>query len=68
MENKPIEKIKPRGKTLQGMYFSILQANFVCFLSLKMYLLITLLRELLTKLSYIAVHLVSGFILTSLLV
>lgn len=59
-------KPKPIGKTPQGMCFYIPQANFGYFLSLKMYLLITLLWELLTKLSYIAVHLVSGFIPTSL--
>lgn len=51
---------KNQEELLQGMCFSILQGNFG-FLSLKMYLFILLLWELLTKLSYIAVHLVSGF-------
>lgn len=62
--NPPKKKKITRGNTLQGICFSILKGNFG-FLSLKMYLFILLLWELLTKLSYIAVLSVSGFTPTS---
>lgn len=54
-ENKPSKKTKTRGNTLQGMCFFYLK-DFG-FLSLKMYLSILFLWEMLTKLSYITVHL-----------